>query len=158
MYTPIVSKSCTINDCITVKSAPKYTRHYSGKISKNYYTRSEEYLKARNRTHLQNQFGYLISGNSDAKPGSENATNNKYRNTVNNKNCSNVSNNPINHKYAVQGPVSNSLRLERVKRDTFRDYYSEINMNKKPTTNTCCVGGTSSDLRVQNLKRHLYKR
>lgn len=150
-------KTCTINDCIKVKAATNYTRHHSGKISKNYYTRQEEYLKAKNKTHRQNQFSYLITGNQHVKPGSENAENNKYRNTVNDKKCANVSNNPINHKFAVQGPVSNSLRLERLKRDTMRDYHSEFNMNKKSNYNPC-VKEVSSNMRIMNLKRHLYRR
>ena len=149
--------SCRLINCTEVKTSQNYTRQYSGKISKNYYTRNEEYLKAKSKTYKQNQFGYLISGNKNAKPGSENAENNKYRNTVNNKNCANVSNNPINHKYAVQGPVSNSLRIDRLKRDTERDYYSEHNLNVKSSYNSC-IKDVSSNMRIMNLKRQLYKR
>lgn len=110
---------CSSTDNIRVKYARKYLQ-YSTKLSKKYYTRNEEYLKAKNKTFRQNQFTYFVSGNSNLLPGAPNAESNIYRNTVNNIKCNNVENSPINYKYSVQGPVSNDLRIINLKRHLYK--------------------------------------
>tara|TARA_B100002019_G_C21034592_1_gene481363 strand:- start:243 stop:587 length:345 start_codon:yes stop_codon:yes gene_type:complete len=110
---------CTNNDCIRLKYARKYLQ-YSTNVSKNYYTRNEEYLKAKNKTHRQNQFSYIVSGNKDLLPGAPTTETNIYRNTVNNIKCNNVENAPINFKYGVQGPISNDLRITNLKRHLYK--------------------------------------
>ncbi len=144
-------------DHIRVKYAKKYVQ-YPTIVSKKYYTRNEEYLKARNKTHRQNQFSYLVSGNIESIPGEPNTQNNIYRNTVNNINCDNVENAPNNYNYGVQGAISNDLRILNLKQETNRNFHSETNMKKDVKYKFCFKGGTPSNMRIENLKRHLYKR
>lgn len=111
--------NCNSIDSIRLKYARKYLQ-YSTKVGKNYYTRNEEYLKARNKTHKQNQFTYLISGKKDVNAGAPNTVNNMYRNTVNKITCDNVENAPNNYKYAKQGSISSGLRLMDLKRNLYK--------------------------------------
>jgi hypothetical protein len=110
---------CINNDCIDIKSSKKYLQHKT-LLSKNYFTRNEEYLKNRNKTHRQNQFTYLVKGEEDILPGGPNTQNNMYRNTIKNMNCDNVENSPINYKFGLQGPISHDLRLTNLKRHLYK--------------------------------------
>tara|TARA_B100001093_G_scaffold483219_1_gene515533 strand:- start:153 stop:497 length:345 start_codon:yes stop_codon:yes gene_type:complete len=110
---------CTKPDYINVKYARKYLQHQTV-LSKKYFTRNEEYLKNRNRTHRQNQFSYLVKGEEKVLPGGPNTEDNMYRNTIKNMECDNVENSPINYKFGVQGPISHDLRLTNLKRHLYK--------------------------------------
>ena len=110
---------CIKQDCIRLKYARKYLQHQT-MLPKKYFTRNEEYLKARNRTHRQNQYNYLVTGNEQVLPGGPNTGNNAYRNTINDILCDNVENSPINYKYGVQGPISHDLRMTNLKRHLYK--------------------------------------
>tara|TARA_B100000424_G_C22845218_1_gene450883 strand:- start:240 stop:584 length:345 start_codon:yes stop_codon:yes gene_type:complete len=111
--------NCTNNDCIRIKNARRYLQHQTI-LNKKYYTRNEEYLKGRERTHRQNQFAFLVSGNNKFHSGAPLTNNNVYRNTINKINCDNVENSPSNFKYGVQGAVSNDLRIMELKRHLYK--------------------------------------
>ena len=95
------------SDCVTCRP----TKKASTKLNKNYYTDSRAYLRARCQTFEQKtKIGDNVSGNS-YKPtncydisGCENKPNVVYK--------------PNNKKFATQGAVSSSSRLQRLKVDT----------------------------------------
>ena len=111
--------NCKNNDCIRVKNARKYLQSKTI-LDKTYYTRHEEYLKGRERTHRQNQFTFFVSGNNKFNSGAPLTNNNVYRNTTDKINCDNVENSPNNFKYGVQGAVTNDLRIMSLKRHLYK--------------------------------------
>jgi hypothetical protein len=52
-----------------------------------YYTNSSQYLTSRNRTFAQNQYNYILQGDSTAKPGTNLASANVYLPAGSNPNC-----------------------------------------------------------------------
>jgi len=110
---------CINNNCNKSKYSRIYLQHRTI-LSKNYFTRNEEYLKNRNKTHRQNQYTYLVKGVEDILPGGPTTENNMYRNTIKNIDCDNVENSPSNYNYGVQGAVSHDLRLTNLKRHLYK--------------------------------------
>jgi hypothetical protein len=118
----------------------------SGMIrKKNYNVNSYQYLQNRDRTFSQNQFNYINTGNSNAKPGSPLAINNTYLQNANGQ--FNVSNNavifkPNNSKYGQQGGVSSSSRIERIKHDTVQDIAYKYKQTFGTTSNDYKISAT----------------
>jgi hypothetical protein len=87
-----------------------------------YHVNAEQYLRSRNKTFQQNQFHSLRSGNSDAVPGTIEASKNTYASNSNQYCGTNFKTDyvpvyykPNNSTFATQGAVDSSLRLERLK-------------------------------------------
>lgn len=82
--------SCVLSDSEKAKRRVRSSgmlpnKHNSQYNNDRYHTTTKEYLTSRNRTFQQNQFNYLIKGNSAAAPGSQLAASNVYVSQGNNK-------------------------------------------------------------------------
>jgi len=100
------------------------TDHNNAQI---YYTNSRQYLTSRQRLYAQNQFNYMRSGDSQAKPGSAATANNHYSpnglpscqsTDPTEPNYVEVVYKPSNSRFANQGGVSSSAYINRVRYDT----------------------------------------
>jgi hypothetical protein len=83
-----------------------------------YYTSSNQYLVSRNRTFQQNQYNYLRTGISTAKPGDSLSNNNLYSPqgiSHCNNNISQTYYKPNNPQFAQQGAVTSSSLTARLK-------------------------------------------
>jgi hypothetical protein len=92
-----------------------------------YYVDNRQYLQSRNMTQEQNRFNYLVSGKTNATPGTTAALNNTYAangSYVTNKACGLTSHaaqvyyKPSNPRFGEQGAVSASSHTTRVKYDS----------------------------------------
>lgn len=90
-----------------------------------YYTNTNQYLDSRNKKFEQNEYHFLRVGDATSVPGTSAAKSNVYAsNTI--AHCNNsltsayvpVYYKPSNSKFAQQGGVSSSTRIQRIKYDT----------------------------------------
>jgi hypothetical protein len=93
--------------CMAQETNARRRCRSSGIMKHNYNASASQYLTSRNKTFQQNQFNFLMSGNSSATAGSSLAV----------KTC-----NPVykrsNSKFANQGGVTSSALINRKKFDT----------------------------------------
>jgi hypothetical protein len=143
---PLVTSGCNApsNALKRVKSAGMIRN------TATYNVNSYQYLSKRDRTFSQNQFNYIVSGNSHAKPGSSLATNNVYQqNTSGSFEVTKpiVIFKPNNAKYGQQGGVSSSSRIERLKYDTMqtvaKKYKDTYGTNSQSYRVGATYGGTN---------------
>jgi hypothetical protein len=109
-----------------VRSAGMIKKQYnSNGTTPTYFTNTAQRLANRSLGYQQNQFHYLRQGNSNYKPGSAWAAENKYGSNVGLIYCPDSSTNyipvyykPNNSTFAQDGGVSSSSRIARLKYDT----------------------------------------
>jgi hypothetical protein len=87
-----------------------------------YYVNNNQYLQSRNKTLAQNQYTFLVSGNTTAKPGTTSAMKNFYAANGTSK-CTFYGRVPVYYKpnnsgFAQQGAVTSSSHITRVKFDS----------------------------------------
>jgi hypothetical protein len=121
-----------------------------------YYPNSQQYLDSRNKTYDQNTYHHLRKGDATSVPGTAAATDNVYAsNTV--AHCSTndplttnyvpVYYKPSNSKFAQQGGVSSSSRIQRLKYDTITDAGLKLQtIFGKETANALAYSTTNSSL------------
>lgn len=123
-----------------------------------YYTDSAQYLDSRNLTFQQNEYHLLRQGDSTSLPGSAASSSNVYAsNTV--AHCANPNTNyvpvyykPNNSKFAQQGSVTSSTRIQRLKYDTITNAGSKLQSTfGKETANALAYSTTNSS--VYSLKQ-----
>lgn len=121
-----------------------------------YYTNTNQYLDSRNKTFQQNEFHILRTGDLNSVPGTSGAIANSYAsNTI--AHCSKgdplttayvpVYYKPSNSKFAQQGGVSSSSRIQRIKYDTITDAGSKLKTTfGKETASALAYSTTDSSL------------
>ena len=121
-----------------------------------YYTNTNQYLDSRNKKFEQNEYHFLRTGDPTSIPGTSAATSNVYAsNTI--AHCSSgdpltsayvpVYYKPSNSKFAQQGGVSSSARIQRIKYDTITNAGAKLQTTfGKETANALAYSTTGSSI------------
>ncbi len=99
--------------CTTNKQA-YVTKSATAPMKQNYYTNSTEYLKSRCKTYSQNLSGTKSLEDKDSNSYSRNMTN------CSNSKCAKLTYKKNNKPFGVQGAVSSSSRIDRLKYNTIQ--------------------------------------